>query len=166
MTVSRIGVAVGASALKFNVLDHFGYGANPNYISKSTTSDFGALMYVSGQGEVSICSGDMAASAQYAGFCESKVVDEATMTTSRIDVHGELALVDVDKVAIWQRGRYRVTLVSGTVADNALVYPAANGYVSTTKVGSAPVVGVARKGNGGVAGDPIEVEIDLFAHGA
>lgn len=163
MTASTVGVAQGAGSRKFNVIDHRGIGANPFNVCATTTPDFGALVYYTGENEVSLAQANVGATAKYAGFCDPKVVDD--MTDLRIDVHGEKALVDVDKVAVWQVGRYRVTLVSGSVTAGSLVYPAENGKLGPTAVNSSPAVGICRVGNTASGGE-IEVEIDLLAAGA
>lgn len=166
MPGAQVGIAQGATGGKFNVIDHRGLGANPFNISTTVTPDIGALMiYVAGSANrVAIASGDSPATVQYAGFCDPKVISDYTGLA--IYVHGELALVNQDHVGIWYSGRYKVALVSGVVADNALVYPADGGKLSATKVGSSPAVGIARKGNAGVANGVIEVEIDLIGHGS
>jgi hypothetical protein len=163
MTAATVGVAQGAASRKFNVIDHRGIGADPFNVCATTTPDFGALVYFTGENEVSLADGTIGASAILAGFCDPKVVDD--MTDLRIDVHGEKALVDVDKVGIWRVGRYRLALVSGSVSAGDIVYPAAGGTVGPTQTSSCPAVGICRVGNS-VAGGEIEVEIDLQAHGA
>lgn len=159
MTASTVGVAQGAGSRKFNVIDHRGIGADPYNVCVTATPDFGALVYFTGENEVSVATSTIGSTAKLAGFCDPKVVTD--MTDLRIDVHGEKALVSVDKVGIWRTGRYRVTLVSGSITAGALVYPANNGYVGPTQVSSSPAVGICRVGNTVAAGE-IEIEIDLL----
>lgn len=158
MTATTIGVAQGASALGFEVIDHFGRGADPFNVC-ATAVDRGELVFFTGANTVSVASGNLPAGSKLAGFIESTVVTD--MSGLRIDYHGQYALASSDTVAIWRQGRYRVTAVSGVVGNNVLVYPAAGGAVSATQSGSDPAVGICRVGNGSTSGGPIEVEINL-----
>jgi len=160
MSATQVGIAQGVAALGFEVLDHREIAADGMSVA-ATVATKGDLMFYSAANTVSRASGDMAATAQYAGFIDNTVV--SSMTGLRIDYHGEKILVSEDKATLWRVGRYRITNVSGTVGDNVKVYPADSGALSASQTGSAPAVGIARKGNGGVSGDPIEVEIDFIA---
>lgn len=157
--MANIAVAVGVPAARFEVLNHFDEPAYGAAVCATAGAVRGDLVYWTGQDEVTQAATGVGANVQYVGFLDTNVVDD--MATRRVDVFGDYAQVDEDKVSVWKRGRFLITNVSGTVGDNVLVYPTAAGGLSATQTGSDKAVGYCRKGNGGVAGKPIEVEIDF-----
>lgn len=161
MPGAQVGITQGAAGGKFNVIDHRGYGASSYNKCATTTPDFGAAVYYTGKNIVSTASGNVGATAKYAGFCDPKVISD--FTGLAIYVHGELAAMTTDYVAVWNVGRYRVALVKGVVADGALVYPSVTpGYLTATQTGADTAFGIAREGNGGVSDGSIVVEINLL----
>lgn len=164
MSTPNIVLAQGESALGFQVFDHAGRGADA-FNKCASVAARGDLVFFTGKNIVSVASGGVGASAKLAGFIENNVL-ASIPGNQRIDWHDEYVTKDVDPVSVWRKGRVRVTNVSGTVGDNVLVYPAADGALAASQTGSDPAAGIAREGNGGVAGGPIVVEFDLTAHGA
>ena len=127
-----------------------------------TVASRGMFVFESAEGVCSIVSGNMAATARLLGFIEQNVVaDNSRAIDFGYYAQQKTSTEDGDKVAIWQTGRFFVTAVSGSIAAGADIYPGDNGKVQGVQVGSAPKIGVCRKGNSS-AGDPIEVEIDLY----
>lgn len=146
------------------------YGVLPEgaiYVCDSVASR-GYFVQQTAQGICSLVSGDMPATGILLGFLEQDVVADNSLSIQfgyTVQQQGATvggSTVSGDLVTIHRFGRFFVTAVSGTVATGAKIYPQNGGLVGSTQIGSAPAIGQCVISNGGVAGNPIVMEVNLI----
>jgi hypothetical protein len=163
--MASVGIAFGQTGA-FAVMQDYGLQPDGEMYVCDTVASRGMFVYESAEGVVSIVSGNMAATARLVGFIEQNVVaDNSQAIEFGYAAQQKTSTEAGDKVVVWQAGRFFVTAVSGSISAGADIYPGDGGKVQGVQVGSAPKIGVCRKGNS-TAGDPIEVEAWLIGRKA